>query len=149
MIGSIIHHSSWSNFWAKLIPSRHNPYGLGRYLHIRISGGEGVVVGEDHGFGAVGAEGGFVVAADDGEGVEDVVGVVAGEAVEVEVEGVEAGAQVAALLIVPDEGRAVVAEVAGEGGHVVGGVGEAEDVGADEVAGGGGAEGAVVVGGER
>ena len=32
-----------------------------------------------------------------------------------EVEGVEAGAQVAALFIVPDEGRAVVAEVAGGG----------------------------------
>ena len=63
------------------------------------------------------------------------------------VEGVEAGAQVAALFIVPDEGRAVVAEVAGEGGHVVGGVGEAEDVIADKGAGGGGAESAVVVGG--
>ena len=81
------------------------------------------------------AEGGFVVAADDGEGVEDVGGVCAGEAVEVEVEGVEAGAQVAALFFVPDEGRAVVAEVAGEGGHVVGGVGEAEDVIADESCG--------------
>ena len=112
-----------------------------------VAGGEGVVVGEDHIFGAVVAEGGLVVAADDGEGVEDVGGVGAGEAVEVEVEGVEAGAQVAALLVVPDEGRAVVAEVAGEGGHVVGGVGEAEDVVADEGAGGGGAEGAVVVGG--
>ena len=32
------------------------------------------MVGEDHGFGAVEAEGGFVVAADDGEGVEDVGG---------------------------------------------------------------------------
>ena len=86
------------------------------------------------------------MAADDGEGVEDVGGVCAGEAVEVEVEGVEAGAQVAALFFVPDEGRAVVAEVAGEGGHVVGGVGEAEDVVANEVAGGGVAEGAAVVG---
>ena len=38
------------------------------------------------------------MAADDGEGVEDVGGVCAGEAVEVEVEGVEAGAEVAALL---------------------------------------------------
>ena len=86
------------------------------------------------------------MAADDGEGVEDVGGVVFGEAVEVEVEGVEAGAQVAAFFFVPDEGGAVVAEVAGEGGHVVGGVGEAEDVVTDEGAGGGGAEGAVVVG---
>ena len=64
-----------------------------------------------------------------------------------EVEGVEAGAQVAALFFVPDEGRAVVAEVAGEGGHVVGGVGEAEDLVAHEVAGGGVSESAVVVGG--
>ena len=64
-----------------------------------------------------------------------------------EVEGVEAGAEVAAFLFVPDEGLAVVAEVAGEGGHVVGGVREAEDVVADEVAGGRRAEGAVVVGG--
>ena len=38
-----------------------------------------------------------------------------GEAVEVEVEGVEAGALVAALCFVPDEGRAVVAEGAGMG----------------------------------
>ena len=87
------------------------------------------------------------MAADDGEGVEDVGGVSAGEAVEVEVEGVEAGAQVAAFFFVPDEGRAVVAEVAGEWGHVVGRVGEAEDVVAHEVAGGGVAEDTVVVGG--
>jgi len=120
---------------------------LHRHLNIRIAGVKSVVVGEDHLFGAVGAEGGFVVLADDGEGVEDVGGVGAGEAVEVEVEGVEAGAQVAALLFVPDEGRAVVAEITGEGGHVVGGVGEAEDVVEDEVASGGGAKVAVVVGG--
>ena len=49
------------------------------------------MVGEDHFFGAVVAEGGFVVAANNGEGVEGVGGVLAGEAVEVEVEGVEAG----------------------------------------------------------
>ena len=48
--------------------------GLDRHLHIRIPGGEGVVVGEDHLLGAVVAEGGFVVAADDGKGVEDVGG---------------------------------------------------------------------------
>ena len=71
------------------------------------------MVGEDHGFGAVVAEGGFVAAADDGEGVEHVGGVLAGEDVEVEVEGVEAGARVAGLLVVPDEWRAVVAAVAG------------------------------------
>lgn len=32
------------------------------------------MVGEDRGFGAVVAEGSFVMAADDGEGVEDVSG---------------------------------------------------------------------------
>ena len=46
------------------------------HVGVGVAGGEGVVVGEDHVFGAVGAEGGFVVAADDGEGVEDVGGVV-------------------------------------------------------------------------
>ena len=55
--------------------SRDNLDGLGRYVNIRIAGGEGVVVGEDHFFGAVVAEGGFVVAAVvGGKGVEDVGG---------------------------------------------------------------------------
>ena len=94
-------------------PSHDKLDGLGRYLNIRIAGGEGVVVGEDRGFGAVVGEGGFVVAADDGEGVEDVGGVLAGEDVEVEVEGVEAGAQVAGFLVASDDRRAVAAEVAG------------------------------------
>ena len=39
----------------------------------------------------------------------------------------------------------MVAEIAGEGGHVVGGVGEAEHVVTDEVAGGSWTEAAVVV----
>ena len=52
-----------------------------------------------------------------------------------------------ARFFVPAEGGTVVAEVAGEGGDVVGGVGEAQDVVADEGAGGGLAERAVVVGG--
>ena len=63
----------------------------------------------------VATKGGFVSPAHDGEGVQHVLRVVPGEAVEVEVESVEAGAQVAVLLLVPDEGRPVVAEVAGEG----------------------------------
>ena len=90
------------------------------------------------------AELGLVLALDDGEGVQDVGGVFAGEAVEVEVEGVQAGAEVAAVFFVPGEGWAVVAEVAGEGGHVVRGVGEAQDVVADEVGGGVVAEAAVI-----
>lgn len=49
--------------------------------------GELVVEGEDGVAGAVGTVGGFVFAADDGEGVEDVGGVGAAQAVEVEVGG--------------------------------------------------------------
>ena len=44
------------------------------------------------------------------EGVEHVFGVVPRQTVEVEVERVEAGAEVAAFLFVPDEGLAVVAD---------------------------------------
>ena len=43
--------------------------GLDRYLYIRMVGDE-VVVSEGYGFGAVVAEGGYVAATDDGEGVE-------------------------------------------------------------------------------
>src|SRR3546814_4995904 len=82
----------------------------------------------------------LVGVADDGEGVEDVGGLVAVQAVQVEVQRVEAGDAVAAVFGVPDEGFAVVAEVAGEAGQVVGGVAQAQDLLADEVADGGGAE---------
>ena len=54
-----------------------------------------------------------------------------------EVEGVEPGPQVAAFLAVPDEGRAVVAQVPGEGNHVVGGVGEPQHVFPDKLTGSG------------
>ena len=110
-----------------------------------VAGFEGAHVGADEVAGAVAVESGFVLAADDGEGAQDVVGVFPRDAVEVEVEGVQAGAQVAAFFFIPDEGRADVAEVAGERRHVVGGVGEAEHVVADEVAGGLFPELAVVV----
>ena len=70
-----------------------------RHDCVRISGGEGVHVGEDEVAGAIGAELLFVLGANDGERAEGVVGVVAGEAVEVEVEGVEPGAQVTAFLL--------------------------------------------------
>ena len=44
------------------------------------------------------------------------------------VDGIEAGAQVAALLLVPGEWRPVVAEVVGKRCHVVGRVGEPQHV---------------------
>ena len=40
------------------------------HFDVGVAGGEGVVVGEDEGFGAVVAEGGFGAAADGGGGVE-------------------------------------------------------------------------------
>ena len=87
---------------------------LHRHHRRRIAGGQGVEVGEDQVAGAVAAESRFVFAADDGKRIEHIAGVVAAEAVEVEVERVEPGAQVAALLFVPDERRAVVADARGE-----------------------------------
>ena len=67
----------------------HSHHGIG------IAGSEGVHVGQNHPFGAVAAKLGFVFPANDGKGVQHVAGVLTGEAVEV-VEGVEAGARVAA-----------------------------------------------------
>ena len=61
-------------FGTGLIPYREKLDGLDCYVNICVAGVEGVVVGEDHVFGEVGAEGGFVVAADNGEGVEDAGG---------------------------------------------------------------------------
>ena len=56
---------------------------LYRHSGFGIAGCEGVHVGKDKGFGAVVAEGCFVLALNDGEGGEDVGGVVPVEAVEV------------------------------------------------------------------
>ena len=110
-----------------------------------VAGFEGAHVGADEVAGAVAVEGGFVLAADDGKGAQDVAGILPRDAIEVEIEGVQAGAQVAAFFFIPDEGRAAVAEVAGERRHVVGGIGEAEHVIAHEVASGLFPELAVVV----
>ena len=52
-----------------------------------------------------------------------------------EVEGVKAGAEVSALLVFPGKGGPIIAEVAGEGRHVVGSVGEAEHVVSDYLTG--------------
>ena len=80
---------------------------LNRYLRVGVASRKGVHVGEDEVAGAVVAEGGFVFPADDGEGVRHVFRVFPGQAVEVEVERVEAGAQVAAFFFIPDEGQTV------------------------------------------
>jgi hypothetical protein len=64
----------------------------------------GIVDLEDGVFGAVVAVGFFVFAFDDGEGIHDVVNVVALDAVEVEVGGVEFAAEQEAAVFVPAEG---------------------------------------------
>ncbi len=64
-----------------------------------------------------------------------------------DLERVEASPEVVAFFLVPDEGLTVVAEVVGKGGHIVGSVGEAEYVIADEGARGLFPEWAVIVGG--
>ena len=71
------------------------------HLCLNISGFEGAHVGVDEVAGAVAVERGFVLAADDGEGAQDVAGILPRDTVEVEVEGVQAGAQVAALYFIP------------------------------------------------
>lgn len=69
----------------------------------------------------------LVVLVDDGEGVEDGGGLGFVEVVEVEVEGVELAAEMSASGFVPGEGGGVVAEVFGEGAHVLGRVGQFKD----------------------
>src|SRR5262245_20233580 len=86
-----------------------------------------VVDVEDDAFRAVFAMRLFVFAFDDGEGLQNVVRVVAPNAVEVEVGRVEFAAQQEAALFVPAEGRARVAAVGGEGLQVPGSIGEFED----------------------
>ncbi len=114
---------------------RHARIG-GRGIEARLVGaatahgrGHFIVDFEDRRFGAILAMGGDVLALDDGEGLHDVLHIVAGDAVEVEVGGVEFAAQQEAPLLVPAEGRAVIAAIVGKGLQVPGGVGEFEDAG--------------------
>jgi hypothetical protein len=93
--------------------------------------GEALVEGLDGVFGAVGAVGLFVALADEPEGVEDVVDLEGGEAVEVKKGGVELGAELEAAVFVPAERGAFVAVIAGECGEIPGGVDELEHAGAD------------------
>ena len=69
-------------------------------------------------------------------GIKDVAQLIAIEAVEVGVVGIEFGPQQGAAFGIEAEGWAVVAEVFGPGLEVVCGVGELEDAGLDEVDGG-------------
>lgn len=69
----------------------------------------------------------FVFAFDDWEGFHDVVYVVALDAVEVKVGGIEFASQEEAAIAIPTEGGTVVATVLGKGLEIPGGVGKFEN----------------------
>ena len=96
-----------------------------------MAGGEGVEVGEAKVAGAIAAVGRRLPSIKKGEGGVDVADIVpVGDAVQVEVHRVELRAEAKAAFLLPSEGGSYVsglvhvAEVSGEGGHVVGGVGQ-------------------------
>ena len=81
--------------------------------------------------------GGGFLTLDNGKSGIDVADVLAvSDAVEMEEQGIEFGAEVETAILVPLEGWAFIAEVAGKGSHVVGGVGEFKDSIADNFGGG-------------
>ena len=96
-----------------------------RYRRFRIPGRKRVHIGQDEVAGAVFFKLFLVFLLDYGEGAEYVLRVVAGHPVKVEVKGVESSPQVTALLVFPDKRRAVIAQISGEGGQVMGRVSEA------------------------
>lgn len=77
-------------------------------LQGEAGGGHAVVLGEDQFLGAVRAVLGLVLAADDGEGVENLGDVCARDAVEVEEEGVQLGTDYLAAGFIPSERGAFV-----------------------------------------
>ena len=87
---------------------------------------------EDQLFGQVAPVLAAIVLFEHGELVEDVGGVVVVEPVEVEEQGVEAGAELAPLGRIPGEGVAVMAKVAGERRQVARGVTETQHVVPDQ-----------------
>ncbi len=98
--------------WPTPIRVRHVGVG-GGWVEARLVGacavvlhgrGHLIVEAEDGFFGAIAAVRGEVFAFDDGEGFQDVIHVVAGDTVEVEVGGVEFAAQEEAAGFVPAEG---------------------------------------------
>ena len=91
--------------------------------------GQGVVALQDQAAGTELAMGAGFDALKHLEGAEDVVGVVARQAVEVEEGGVEFALESEAAGGVPDEGLPLVAAVAGEGLEIPGGVGQLQDAG--------------------
>ena len=109
---------AWETPGAKL------PFHLGTW----VSSGQCIHVCQDQVPRAVSTKLGLIFPLYDWECAQHVFCVIPGQSVEMEIEGVEAGAQMAALLIIPDERRAITAKVAGEWDHIVCGIGEPKHV---------------------
>ena len=77
---------------------------------------------------------GLVFLTDNGEGVEDVGRVFAGQAVEEEAKDTEPGPLMSSLILVPDKPRAIVTWIPSGRRHIVGSVGEVGNA-ADEFPG--------------
>ena len=105
---------------------------FGRRNQHRRQRRQSIVQLQDDTLAAVFAVSRLVLALDDGEGLHDVVDIIALDAVEVEIERVQLAAHEEAAFFIPDEWRAIVVEVAGEGLQVPSGVGQFEYTGDDE-----------------
>ena len=105
------------------------------HLGFWVSSGQCIHVGQDQIPSAVSTKLGLVFPLHDWERAQHVISVIAPEAVKVEIQSVEAGAQVSALLLIPSERRAIVPQVSSEGRHIIGSVSESEHMVTDEVAG--------------
>ena len=115
-----------------------NTYISGRWIEtgvIRLASRDGLLHGfidfQDNPLRAILAKLPFVLTLDDWEGIHDVIDIIACDAIEVEVGGIEFAAQQEAPLFVPAERRARVAAVSSEGFHIPSGVGEFEDTRTD------------------
>lgn len=93
-------------------------------LGVRIAGREGGHVAQDQVLGEIAPVGGNVLLAHNGEGIEHIGGGVPVEAVEHEVNRIQARPRMAAFVLIPGEGLALVSHIARERLHVVSGVGQ-------------------------
>jgi hypothetical protein len=106
---------------------------LPHHICIRVPGAQGRHIGQDQGAGAEAAAiGGLFLFAHDRKGAHHVIGFIAVQAVEVEEQRVQPGAAAQPIFRVPGKGRAGMALVGGEAGHVLRGVGQAQHVFADD-----------------
>ena len=111
--------------------------------HIRVPRRQGVHVGQTEIAGTVTPIGILVLPLHNGEGGVDIAHIIpVGDAVKMEEQGIQLGPQVETTNFIPGERRqncarlVHMAHVTGKGGHIVGGVGELQDSGLDDLSGG-------------